>query len=399
MNSQESLMDIRTYQARSLQEALAMVRRDLGPEASILETRSGPRGFFRWFRRSTTVQVVASNTIHVPSRLAEPDSGCQPSQERVVTHSEQPVMLDEGPSLVADLCQEHATSSGLGNSELACQLMHGISQQGIPNQEFQELLQRIDPLDQDAENLSVMYQRLADQLARTIPVGGTIQPGQGGQTTVATVGPSGTGKTINLAKLAAQFQMHQQCQVGLIATDMSRLTSVDQLRSYAEMFQLPLEVVATAREMRRARQKFTGLDLVLVDTAGVRPADLAAIRTLRTLLVEAGCDEIMLVLNANSSHDSMQEAVEGFGTVGITSLMLTKFDEATRLGQLLPLLQQSYLPVSYVSDGQGIPQDLQPAEAGWLARRLLGCRLTDGLARGQSTQPEDNLASGARTLL
>ena len=198
-------MDIRTYQARSLQEALAMVRRDLGPEASILETRSGPRGFFRWFRRSTTVQVVASNTIHVPSRLADPGSGCQPDQERVVTHSEQPVMLDEGPSLVADLCQEHATSSGLGNSELACQLMHGISQQGIPNQEFQELLQQIDPLDQDAENLSVMYQRLADQLARTIRVGGTIQPGQGGQTTVATVGPSGTGKTINLAKLAAQL--------------------------------------------------------------------------------------------------------------------------------------------------------------------------------------------------
>jgi flagellar biosynthesis protein FlhF len=84
--------------------------------------------------------------------------------------------------------------------------------------------------------------------------------------------------------------------------------------------------------------------------------------------------------------------VEGFGTVGITSLMLTKFDEATRLGQLLPLLQQSYLPVSYVSDGQGIPQDLQPAEAGWLARRLLGCRLTDGLAHGQPMQPEDKLA-------
>ena len=155
------------------------------------------------------------------------------------------------------------------------------------------------------------------------------------------------------------------------------------------MFQLPLEVVATAREMRRARQQFADLDLVLIDTAGIRPADLAAIRTLRGLLAEAGCDEIMLVLNANSSHASMQEAVEGFGTVGITSLLLTKFDEATRLGQLLPLLQQSHLPVSYVSAGQGIPQDLQPAEPRWLARRLLGCHPVSGLATGQP--PQDHL--------
>jgi flagellar biosynthesis protein FlhF len=91
----------------------------------------------------------------------------------------------------------------------------------------------------------------------------------------------------------------------------------------------------------------------------------------------------MLVLNANSSHDSMLEAVEGFGTVGITSLMLTKFDEATRLGQLLPLLEQSHLPVGYISDGQGIPQDLRPAEPRWLARRLLGCHPAAGETTGQ----------------
>jgi flagellar biosynthesis protein FlhF len=152
------------------------------------------------------------------------------------------------------------------------------------------------------------------------------------------------------------------------------------------MFQVPLEVVATAREMRRARQQFAGFDLVLVDTAGIRPGDLSAIRVLGSLLLEAGIDEAMLVLNANGSQDSMLEAVEGFGSVGITSLMLTKFDEATRLGQLLPLLQQSHLPVSYVSDGQGIPQDLQPAEPRWLARRLLGCHPVSGLATGQLAQ-------------
>ena len=382
MNYQEPHVDIRTYRARSLQEALGMVRRDLGPDASILETRSRPRGIFRWFRGSGAVEVIASNTIHVPSRLSRPGPNGIPAPA-----SPSSPVLDEGPSLVADLCNDHAASSGLGNSELACQLMHCISEQGIPGPQLQELLHQLDQLPQDIDNLSLMHQRLADQLADRIRVSSTVQPGRGRKMTMAAVGPSGTGKTINIAKLAAQFQLQQQCQVGLITADTSRLNSIDQLRSYAEMFQLPLEVVATAREMRRARHKLAAMDLVLIDTAGACPTDLAAIRTLRSLLVEAGCDEIMLVLNANSSHDSMHEAVEGFGTAGITSLMLTKFDEATRLGQLLPLLQQSYLPVSYISDGQGIPQDLQPAAPRWLARRLLGCNPEPALARRPLAQP------------
>ena len=382
-------MDTRTYRARTLQDALVMVRRELGPDASILETRSRSRGIFGWFRGSGAVEVVASNTIHVPSRLGNPGSRTgsgQPDDARGAADSvpQKPrhAVIDEGPSLVADLCQSHGHSSGLGNSELACQLMHRIGQQGIPESQLQRLFQRLDKIPQVADNLQQAHEQLADQLAGQIQVTGQLQPGRGQQHTLAAVGPSGTGKTLNLLKLATQFQQ-QQCKVGLITADTSRLTSVDQLRTYTDMFQIPLEVAATAREMRRARQQFTGFDLVLVDTAGIRPGDLSAIRSQRSVLVEAGIDEIMLVLNANSSHDSMLEAVEGFGTVGITSLMLTKFDEATRLGQLLPLLEQSHLPVGYISDGQGIPQDLRPAEPLWLARRLLGCHPAAGETTGQ----------------
>ena len=389
-------MDTHTYRARTLQDALAMVRRELGPDASILETRSLSRGIFRWLRGPAAVEVVASNTIHVPSRLGDPGTRGEPDQAGAGGEAVLPAeresrrtVIDEGPSLVADLCQAHGNFSGLGNSELACQLMHRIGQQGIPDPQLQQLLQRLDHLPRVADNLEQMHEQLADQLAGQIQVTGRLQPGPGQQQTVAAVGPSGTGKTVNLVKLAAQFKLQQQCQVGLITADTSQLTSVDQLRTYTDMFQVPLEVVATAREMRRARQQFAGFDLVLVDTAGIRPGDLSAIRVLGSLLVEAGIDEAMLVLNANGSQDSMLEAVEGFGSVGITSLMLTKFDEATRLGQLLPLLQQSHLPVSYVSDGQGIPQDLQPAEPRWLARRLLGCHPVSGLATGQP--PQDHL--------
>ena len=383
-------MDTRTYRARTLQDALDMVRRELGPDASILETRSRSAGILGWFRGSGAIEVVASNTIHVPSRLGNPgrrpgsdQSDDAPGAVDPVPHKPRHAVIDEGPSLVADLCQSHGHSSGLGNSELACQLMHRIGQQGIPEPQLQRLFQQLDKIPQATNSLQQAHEQLADHLAGQIQVTGQFQPGRDQQHTLAAVGPSGTGKTINLLKLATQFQLQQHYKVGLITADTSRLTSVDQLRTYTEMFQIPLEVAATAREMRRARQQFTGFDLILVDTAGIRPGDLSAIRSQRSVLVEAGIDEIMLVLNANSSHDSMLEAVEGFGTVGITSLMLTKFDEATRLGQLLPLLEQSHLPVGYISDGQGIPQDLRPAESRWLARRLLGCHLTAGAATGQ----------------
>jgi flagellar biosynthesis protein FlhF len=180
------------------------------------------------------------------------------------------------------------------------------------------------------------------------------------------------GKTTTIAKLAANFHLRDRYRVGLITVDTYRIAAVDQLRTYADIIDLPMEVVATPREMRAALTRFDDLDLVLMDTAGRSPRDEVKIQELKSMLSEAQADEVHLVLSSVASTASMKKAAERFAEVGARSLVMTKIDEATGLGNLLPLLRSCRLPLSYVTDGQNVPDDIAGADRRKLARMVLG---------------------------
>jgi flagellar biosynthesis protein FlhF len=188
---------------------------------------------------------------------------------------------------------------------------------------------------------------------------------------VALVGPTGVGKTTTIAKLAANFRLRENRRVGLITVDTYRIAAVEQLRTYADIIDLPMEVVSTPREMREAVERMRSLDLVLMDTAGRSPRDEVKIRELRSLLAEAAPAEVHLVLSAASSARSLAAAAERFAPVGVTALLITKLDEATGLGNLLALARNCRLPFSYLTDGQNVPDDISIAEAKRLAQLIL----------------------------
>jgi len=158
----------------------------------------------------------------------------------------------------------------------------------------------------------------------------------------------------------------------LITVDTYRIAAVEQLRTYADIIDLPMHVVSTPREMRDAVKDFAAFDLVLIDTAGRSPKDEIKIRELRTLLNEARADEIHLVLSSVASAKTLSQTLEQFKTVGPTALVLTKLDEAPSFGGLLPILRSSGLPVSYLTNGQNVPDDIEIAQPTRLARLILG---------------------------
>ena len=180
------------------------------------------------------------------------------------------------------------------------------------------------------------------------------------------------GKTTTIAKLAANYRLREKRKVGLITVDTYRIAAVEQLRTYADIIDLPMQVVSTPREMREAVRSMSHLDLVLMDTAGRSPKDEVKIQELRAFLTEAGAHEVHLVLSSGAGGSTLQRTAERFAEVGTTALILTKLDEATGLGSLLPLLRSSKLPLSYVTDGQNVPDDIAPADARRLARLVLG---------------------------
>ena len=189
---------------------------------------------------------------------------------------------------------------------------------------------------------------------------------------VALVGPTGVGKTTTIAKLAANFRLRDKWNVGLITVDTYRIAAVEQLRTYADIIDLPMQVVSTPREMREAVDRFSQMDLILVDTAGRSPRDEIKIRELRTLLSEARADEVHLVLSSAASAASLTVTAERFAPAGATALILTKLDEASGLGHLLPIVRGARLPLSYLTNGQNVPDDIESVDVRRLAQSVLG---------------------------
>lgn len=198
-----------------------------------------------------------------------------------------------------------------------------------------------------------------------------IQPWRGRRSVVALVGATGVGKTTTLAKLAANFKLRDGLKVGLITVDTYRIAAVDQLRTYAEIIDLPMKVVTNPGDVGRALDELAGLDLVLIDTAGRSPRDDEQIQELKEVLEEARVDQVQLVLSLTSATRSLEQSIDKFAAVKPTGVILTKLDEAAGLGTLLSISQRLSCPISYVTTGQDVPDDIEPARAAKLAEFVL----------------------------
>src|SRR5207344_2645716 len=214
---------------------------------------------------------------------------------------------------------------------------------------------RAELTNDEAQDPAALRARLLTVIERDVAVAGPIDARAGRCRVVALVGPTGVGKTTTIAKLAANFRLRDKRRVGLITVDTYRVAAVEQLRTYADIIDLPMEVVATPREMREAVSRMRHLDLVLMDTAGRSPRDEVKIQELRSLLAEAEPDQVMLVLSATAGARSLTTTAERFANVGTSALLLTKLDEATSLGHLASLVRDCRLPISYLTDGQNVP--------------------------------------------
>ncbi len=418
-----------------MQAALQKVRQELGPDASVLHTREVRSGLMRWLTGNRQIEVTASNQVTVPSRLPERtpvessgadasdtataeewslDNGYEPTQNALETFTDyyssqyqsepapaetiepqpelsqiQPVdsehyrqryrddlnsQIADLQSMVADLyersCEGRETSLPENLFQLFTDLIEADLSEETAREMIEQLRQGVTGNDLDDEVL--LRARLVRMVEDEITVSGPIRTTPGQCRVAALVGPTGVGKTTTIAKLAANFRLRDKLRVGLITVDTYRIAAVEQLRTYADIMDLPMEVVSTPQEMREARARLADLDLVLMDTAGRSPRDEVKIQELKSVLAEAEADEVHLVLSGGASGNGLVRAAERFAEAGTTSLIITKLDEAAGLGNLMPLIRQSGLPLSYLTDGQSVPDDIQIASQQRLARMILG---------------------------
>ncbi|MDD3469600.1 MAG: flagellar biosynthesis protein FlhF [Thermoguttaceae bacterium] len=458
-------MDVRVYQATTMQEALALVREELGPDAAILHTREIRPGFLGRLLGRRQIEVTASLDVNVPSRLtlnrtrrnavhtddandasqtqtAVLDEPCDPQNLRGSPDTTSETMAAQDSDLdtawqakraTSNMASDTATSqewqstaassmretrqrsqisfnsprtteitSGITQdvrgqiSDLHMMLQELVGHSSAPNKSspsevffrlFADLLDAeipesfartlIDRVRGEQKpdqpiDMMLLRARILRQIESEIRCSGPIQVRPGAHRVVALIGPTGVGKTTTIAKLAANYRLREQCSVGLITVDTYRIAAVEQIRTYAEIIDLPMQVVSSPYEIDGAIQRMQNLDLILIDTAGRSPRDTERLQELQEYLARANADEVHLVLSTTASARSLTETAKQFAIANPTHLILTKLDEATGLGGVCSLLREGKMPLSYLTNGQNVPDDIDVANASQVARAILG---------------------------
>jgi flagellar biosynthesis protein FlhF len=190
---------------------------------------------------------------------------------------------------------------------------------------------------------------------------------------VVLVGPTGVGKTTTIAKLAARAKINERRKVGLITLDTFRIAAVDQLEKYAQIIGLPLLVATTPAELRSAAEELRAkeTDLVFIDSAGRSHRDELKMAELREFVSVLPDPEVHLVVSTTTHGKTILSVASRFAGIGFHKLILTKVDETISFGSLVSALTTIGRPVSFVTDGQNVPDDIVPSDPERLADLVL----------------------------
>ena len=233
------------------------------------------------------------------------------------------------------------------------------------------LIGQITAAAEDGAGLEELRGLLAETLAGIVKCSGSVRLKKNGPRIMAVVGPTGVGKTTTLAKLAAMHALTRGASVALVTMDNFRVGAVEQLKTYAKIMDLPLEVAANSQELARALAKHEDKDLILIDTAGRSPKDSDRLEELKGFLECHPGIEAHLCLSATTRSRELDQIVATFGTLPISKLLFTKLDESKSYGCMVDAYLKHKLPLSYFSTGQKVPEDIEVATSRKLASMVV----------------------------
>ena len=189
------------------------------------------------------------------------------------------------------------------------------------------------------------------------------------------IGPTGVGKTTTIAKIASRMKVDQGKKVAFLTADTYRIAAAEQLRTYANILDSPLFICYNAEEMNEALAKCRDYDLVLCDTAGFSHRNDSMRQDVKQLIGGLDRDfekEVFLVLSATTKCRDLYEIADIYREVSDYKLIFTKLDETESFGSLLNVKLHSGAPISYITDGQNVPDDISPFHTQKIVKSILG---------------------------
>ncbi len=374
-------MQIKRYEVRSIQEAVTKIRSDLGEDAVILSTKRLKGG------KVPLLEVTAArDESEKRSSSREPRETQEIGNNLMSASADLDKIrndIDEMKSLIQDFRKEEPLRRELSQLKeylnnlmnflgtweknlfpgAPSKLYYHLVANGVSRERAYKLVNTIGKVDSFEDT----FKLLEDKITKSIPV--SSQKKKKG--VIAFVGPTGVGKTTTLAKLAAHYAMNEKLGVGLISADTYRIAAAEQLKTYAKIMGLPIKVVSEKEELKQALNRFSDKDLVLVDTPGKSRNDEDYMGKLNDLLNVGVSIETNLLLSLTSSRENMLDAASRFGMVNYDNIIFTKVDEATGYGYMYDVIEQVGKPISYLTNGQNVPNDIENANPGRIARLIM----------------------------
>lgn len=375
-------MQVKRYEAVNMKEALVKIKNDLGPDAIVISTKRLPG-------ENKLIEIMAASDESPGPRRER-----KGAQEKSLSFEDREIVgyfrkeLEELKQLVQgirkdNLAEEFADLKdslqaffdilGLsGRSEektILARIYHYLVGRGVSKARACKLL---EGMKRDFPGQEIPDYESGLKIAESL-IRGALSPSKDekGKRVKIFLGPTGVGKTTTLAKLAARYALEQKLAVGLITMDNYRIAAQEQLNIYARIMGLPLEAASEQDTFRQALQKFNDKDVILVDTPGKSRTDKDYFTLLQDLVTGNREVETNLLLSLTSSRENMLEVVLRYGVLSCDQIIFTKMDECTRCGFLYDVIEQAGRPVSYVTTGQNVPQDIEAANPSRLAEMIM----------------------------
>lgn len=419
-------MIINKFQGKTEEEATEKARAEMGSGVVIMNVREvKPKGLFSAFK-SPTYEVTAAkeekeqfvnpqSALKMPLKLHEninytadekielpleknatalQKKEVQPSKEeqkKAVEFGQKEMALEEKLESLQNMLEKNLYGEEQGDTQkfspdsarqsegFRCMKMiyEKLLENEVNEKYVNQIMDDVERVIRSNSSMDVVLSSVYQKMILKFGQPGGIELSQGQPKIVFFIGPTGVGKTTTIAKVASKFKVDMGKKVAFLTADTYRIAAAEQLRTYANILDTPLTIIYSAEEMKAAIERVSDYDLILVDTAGFSHKNEGQREDVKRLIESVDGKyqkEVYLVLSATTKYRDLLEIVNIYREISDYKIIFTKLDETTTYGNILNIRMYSGAELSYITNGQNVPDDMEIFDTQKIVKQLLGGR-------------------------
>jgi flagellar biosynthesis protein FlhF len=384
-------MKVKKFIAPSMQEAMKKIRSEMGNDAVILNSKvSHTGGFLGLFAKKQIEVIAAIDPVETErQKVGETRTSTQEknafsiSKNKTVMQDEhvpRSINVENNQGVLDELKELKGLLKSISTNErsdfypepLKVILKQLTKQEINPSIRGQVMSELLDYWYLVNGNLTIKQLREKEteiflKELKELEFGGMSYQ----KKYINVIGPTGVGKTTTLAKLAAHCVLQKKKKVAFITTDTYRIAAIDQLKTYAKILNVPIEVCYSVDDFKEAKVKLDKYDFIFIDTAGRNFLESQYVKDLQSIIDFNDEMETFLVLAATAKPSDMIAVYEQFSVLPINRLIFTKLDETSTRGSLFEVMVKTNKGIAYTTHGQTVPDDIEVATRERIVEQIL----------------------------